>query len=67
VRLDLPGALKRMDTRKARVFWMRQRNPLPEDPMDLFDRASRHQHRNPTEFLREVEVIAAELATYVLD
>ena len=62
VLLDLPGALKRMDTRRAQVFWMRPRSPRPEDPMDLFERAAGHQHRDPGEFLREVEVTAAELA-----
>ncbi len=64
--LDLPGALKRMDTRKAQVFWMRPRSPRPEDPMDLFARAAAHQHRDPAEFLREVEVTSAELAADVL-
>ncbi|MDQ3433313.1 MAG: hypothetical protein M3481_01280 [Actinomycetota bacterium] len=64
--LDLPGALKRMDTRKAQVFWMRPRSPRPEDPMDLFARAAAHQHRDPAEFLREVEVTSAELAEDVL-
>jgi hypothetical protein len=64
--LDLPGALKRMDTRKPQVFWMRPRSPQPEDPMDLFERAATHQHRDPAEFLREVEVTAAELAEVLL-
>ena len=67
VLLDLPGALKRMDSRKARVFWMRPRNPTPEDPMALFERAAEHQHRNTDEFLREVEVGANELRTRVLE
>jgi len=64
--LDLPGALQRLDTRKAQVFWMRPRNPRPEDPMDLFERAAEHQHRDPGEFLSEVEVTPAELADGVL-
>ena len=67
VLLDLPGALKRMDSRKAQVFWMRPRNPTPEDPMSLFERAAEHQHRNADEFLREVEVGANELRTRVLE
>lgn len=66
VLLDLPGALKRMDTRRAQVFWRRPRSPRPEDPMDLFERAAAHEHRDPAEFLREVEVTAEELAVRVL-
>ena len=64
--LDLPGALKRMDTRRAQVFWMRPRSPRPEDPMDLFEQAAGHQNRDPAEFLREVEVTPAELAEDIL-
>lgn len=30
--LDLPGALKKMDTRRPQVFWMKPRNPLPQNP-----------------------------------
>ena len=29
-----------MDSRKAQVFWMRPRNPMPDDPMALFQRAA---------------------------
>ena len=47
VLLDLPGALKKLDTRKGQVFWMRPRNPTPEDPRLLFDRAAEHQNRQP--------------------
>lgn len=32
VLLDLPGALKKLGTRKGKVFWMRPPNPTPEDP-----------------------------------
>lgn len=66
VLLDLPGALKRMDTRRAQVFWMRPRNPRPENPNDLFDRAAAHQHRSAEDLMREVGVSKAELARGVL-
>ncbi len=65
--LDLPGALKRMDTRKAQVFWMRPRNPTPDDPAKLFERAAKHQHRDVADLLREVEVGRRELARPVLE
>lgn len=66
VLLDLPGALKRMDTRRAQVFWMRPRNPRPENPNDLFDRAAAHQQRSSVELMREVGVSKAELTRGVL-
>jgi len=64
--LDLPGALKRFDTRRSRIFWMRPRNPAPVDPMDLLARAAEHQHRTPADLLAEVEVSKEELRRPVL-
>lgn len=65
--LDLPGALKRMDSRKAQVFWMRPRNPMPEDPMALFQRAAEHQHRDASALFAELVVSNDELRAPVLD
>ena len=39
--LDLPGALKRMDSRKAQVFWMRPRNPDAGGPDGIVPAGSR--------------------------
>jgi hypothetical protein len=64
--LDLPGALKRMDSRKAQVFWMRPRNPMPEDPMALFQRAADHQHRDADALFAELIVSKDELHARVL-
>lgn len=64
--LDLPGALKRMDSRKAQVFWMRPRNPMPEEPMALFKRAADHQHRDVNELFAELAVSKDELRAPVL-
>ena len=64
--LDLPGALKRMDSRKAQVFWMRPRNPMPEDPMALFQRAADHQHRDVGALFAELSVSKTELQSPVL-
>ena len=66
VLLDLPGALKRLDSRRAQVFWMRPRNPIPADPAELFERAASHQNRDPEELLREVKVDRNELNRRVL-
>lgn len=67
VLLDLPGALKRLDSRRAQVFWMRPRNPIPADPMELFERAAGHQNRDPADLLDEVGVGSRELARPVLE
>ena len=65
--LDLPGSLKRMDSRKAQVFWMRPRNPMPEDPMALFQRAADHQHRDAAALFAELALSNDELVSQVLD
>ncbi len=63
--LGLPGALKQMDTRKAQVFWVRPRNPMPANPVELFERAAEHQRRDASDLLKEVAVSALELRTSV--
>jgi len=65
--LDLPGALKRIDTRKAQVFWMRPRNPTPADPSELLGRAASHQNRSFDDLLSEVRVGDLELSQPVLE
>jgi hypothetical protein len=64
--LDLPGALRRMDSRRAQVFWMRPRNPTPEDPMALFQRAADHQHRVAADLFAELVLSKEELSAPVL-
>ena len=64
--LDLPGAQKRMDSRKGQVFWIRPRNPMPEDPMALFQRAADHQHCDAGAFFAELVVSKAGLQSPVL-
>ncbi len=64
--LDLPGALKQMDSRKAQVFWMRPRNPMLEDPMALFQGAADHQHREADALFAELVVSKDELRAPVL-
>jgi hypothetical protein len=65
--LDLPGALKRMDSRRPQVFWMRPRDPQPADPAELFAQIADHQHRTVDDLLSEVRVSGSELRRPVLD
>jgi len=55
-----------MDSRNAQVFWMRPRNPQPEDPMALFQRAADHQHRDADALFTELAVSKAELQAAAL-
>ena len=64
--LDLPGALTKIDSRRAQVFWMRPRNPLPQDPLELFQRAAKHQNRDATALMSELAVSKDELLKPVL-
>lgn len=65
--LDLPGAIKRLDTRRPQVFWLRPRNPEPRNPNDLFDDVARHLHRTRDELWAQVKVSPGELRRPVLD
>lgn len=62
VLLDLPGALRKRVVGKPQVFWMRPRNPEPQQPWGLFARAAEHQHRIPNELYDELRVSDAEAA-----
>lgn len=64
--LYLPGALKRMDTRRPQVFWLRPRNPEPRNPEELFTDAAAHLHRRRDDLWAEVKVERAELRKRVL-
>ena len=66
VLLDLPGALKRIEPDRAQVFWMRPRNPQPDDPWKLLQTAASHQHRDVDELYDEVLVTDEELAASAL-
>lgn len=64
--LDLPAAIRRLDTRRGQVFWMRPRNPQPQDPRELFDRVAHHRHTDAATLMADVEVTRQELRTPVL-
>jgi hypothetical protein len=67
VLLDLPGALRRVEPGRGQVFWMRPRNPRPEDPWALLQRAAEHQHRSAADLYEEVKVSDEELQGAVLE
>lgn len=67
VLLDLPGALKRVQPDRAQVFWMRPRNPLPQDPWELFTVAAGHQQREANDLYTDWHVTDDELARPVLE
>lgn len=64
--LDLPGAVRRMHEGGGRVFWLRPRNPQPQDAWELFDRAAQRLHVDATELYDEVKVTDEEVASPVL-
>ena len=67
VLLDLPGALKRVHPDRAQVFWMRPRNPQPQDPWELFAVAAGHQQREANDLYSDWQVTDDELARPVLE
>jgi hypothetical protein len=66
VLLDLPGALRRVVPNRAQVFWMRPRNPQPDDPWALLRRAAQHQHRTVNDLYVDVRVTDDELAARIV-
>lgn len=64
--LDLPGAVRRLRQRGGRVFWLRPRNPQPQDAWELFERAAQRLHADPAALYDEVKVTDEELSTSVL-
>lgn len=64
--LDLPGAVRRMREAGGRVFWLRPRNPQPQDAWELFERAAERLHTDVTALYDEVKVTDEELSTPVL-
>jgi len=55
-----------MEAGRRGVFWMRPRNPQPQDPNELFNRAAQRRNENPKELHQQVRVTAEELSTPVL-
>lgn len=64
--LDLPAALKKLDSRKGQVFWMSPRQPPPRDPRDLFLKLAERRKMTYDELMANVAVTKAELRKPVL-
>ena len=62
--LDLPGIVKRIQP--GVVFWMRPRNPLPDAPWALFEKAADHRNESAQDLYEAVKVTDEELARPVL-
>lgn len=60
--LDLPGAVRRMREAAGRVFWLRPRNPQPQDAWELFQRAAERLRTDAAALYDEVKVTDDELA-----
>lgn len=58
--LDLPGAIRRSVAERSEVFWSRPRNPLPQEPWDLFTKAAERRHQEAAELYDKVKVSDAE-------
>jgi hypothetical protein len=64
--LDLPAALKKLDSRKGQVFWMRPRQPPLHDPRDLFQKLAHRRKTTYEELMADVVVSKAELRKSIL-
>lgn len=64
--LDLPSAVKAMQSGVKGVFWFRPRKPQPQDPRELFNRMALKRNEDPKELLTKVRVSRAELSEPVL-
>ncbi|MCU0309766.1 MAG: hypothetical protein MUE36_02335 [Acidimicrobiales bacterium] len=60
--LDLPGAVRRSRSGRSEVFWSRPRNPEPQDPWELLERAADHRHQEAAALYEEVAVSDEEAA-----
>ncbi len=66
VLLDLSGAIRRMRPNRPQVFWLRPRQPQPQDPWSLMQVAATKQGRATDEVYDEVRVSDEELGNPVL-
>lgn len=64
--LDLPSAVRAMESGARGVFTFRPRKPQPQDPQKIFDRMAMRRSTSPKELLKEVVVSQNELTSPVL-
>lgn len=63
--LDLPGAVRRMREAGGRVFWLRPRNPQPQDAWELLQRAADRLHAGASTLYEDVKATVEELTSPV--
>lgn len=64
--LDLPSAVKAMESGARGVFTFRPRRPQPQDPQKMFNQMATRRGVSPKELFKEVAVGREELMTPVL-
>ena len=64
--LDLPSAVKALESGRTGVFWLRPRSPQPQDSWTLFKRAAMQRHEDATKLYAQVEVSDTELTTPII-
>lgn len=64
--LDLPAAMKKLDTRKGQVLSMRPRQPPLHDPRELFQRLPDCQKTTYDELMAELAASRTDLRKPVL-
>ena len=64
--LDLPSAIRTMQSRSAGVFWLRPRQPQPQDPWELFKGVAAKRKEDVDALYERVRVSDDELTTPLL-
>lgn len=64
--LDLPSAVRAMESGASGVFTFRPRRPQPRDPQKMFNQMATRRRARPKELLAEVAVGQDELTTPIL-
>lgn len=64
--LELPSACKAMQSGTRGVFWLRPRDPRPQDPYELFKRAAQQRNQDHRQLYSRVRPSDGELSTPIL-
>ena len=65
--LDLPSAVKALESGRPGVFWLRPRAPQPQDPWELLKSLAKRRQEDVADRYRQVAVSDTELATPIVD
>ncbi len=64
--LDLPSAVKALESGRPGVFWLRPRAPQPQDPWELLKSLAERRQEDVADLYRQVAVSDTELATPIV-